>query len=468
MTELQKKSCRTLELHKVLELLEKEAVSPRAKEMARALEPEDNLVGCERLQQQTEDAVRLAGMLGSPSFSGVRDVSAGLERAKVGGSLNMKELLDIGALLRAARTGKGYLEKDTQVETVLADYFRRLSGNKYLEDKIEQSILSEEEIADTASSELREIRRRIRTAASRIRETLNRIISSPSYAKVLQDTVVTTRGDRYVVPVKAEFKGSIPGLVHDVSSSGATVFVEPMQVVELNNTIREERSKEKNEIDRILMELSAEVGAFANTIQQDYDILCTLDFIFAKAKLAYKMKACRPKLLEKGQTRLERARHPLLPRETAVPITFTIGGKTDAVIITGPNTGGKTVSLKTLGLLTLMAQCGLQLPCGDESTVRVCKNILADIGDEQSIEQSLSTFSSHMKNIVEILEKRANPGSMVLLDELGAGTDPVEGAALAVSIIEQLRRRSTGGGHHPLCRAENLCSGDRGRGKRLL
>lgn len=440
MTELQKKSCRTLELHKVLELLEKEAVSPRAKEMARALEPEDNLVGCERLQQQTEDAVRLAGMLGSPSFSGVRDVSAGLERAKVGGSLNMKELLDIGALLRVARTGKGYLEKDTQVETVLADYFRRLSGNKYLEDKIEQSILSEEEIADTASSELREIRRRIRTAASRIRETLNRIISSPSYAKVLQDTVVTTRGDRYVVPVKAEFKGSIPGLVHDVSSSGATVFVEPMQVVELNNTIREERSKEKNEIDRILMELSAEVGAFANTIQQDYDILCTLDFIFAKAKLAYKMKACRPKLLEKGQTRLERARHPLLPRETAVPITFTIGGKTDAVIITGPNTGGKTVSLKTLGLLTLMAQCGLQLPCGDESTVRVCKNILADIGDEQSIEQSLSTFSSHMKNIVEILEE-AGEGSMVLMDELGAGTDPVEGAALAVAIIEHLRQQ---------------------------
>ena len=438
MTELQKKSCRTLELHKVLELLEKEAVSPRAKEMARALEPEDNLVGCERLQQQTEDAVRLAGMLGSPSFSGVRDVSAGLERAKVGGSLNMKELLDIGALLRAACTGKGYLEKDTQVETVLADYFRRLSGNKYLEDRIEQSILSEEEIADTASSELREIRRRIRTAASRIRETLNRIISSPSYAKVLQDTVVTTRGDRYVVPVKAEFKGSIPGLVHDVSSSGATVFVEPMQVVELNNTIREERSKEKNEIDRILMELSAEVGAFANTIQQDYDILCTLDFIFAKAKLAYKMKACRPKLLEKGQTRLERARHPLLPRETAVPITFTIGGKTDAVIITGPNTGGKTVSLKTLGLLTLMAQCGLQLPCGDESTVRVCKNILADIGDEQSIEQSLSTFSSHMKNIVEILEE-AGEGSMVLMDELGAGTDPVEGAALAAAIIESAR-----------------------------
>ena len=306
MTELQKKSCRTLELHKVLELLEKEAVSLRAKEMARALEPEDNLVGCERLQQQTEDAVRLAGMLGSPSFSGVRDVSAGLERAKVGGSLNMKELLDIGALLRAARTGKGYLEKDTQVETVLADYFRRLSGNKYLEDKIEQSILSEEEIADTASSELREIRRRIRTAASRIRETLNRIISSPSYAKVLQDTVVTTRGDRYVVPVKAEFKGSIPGLAHDVSSSGATVFVEPMQVVELNNTIREERSKEKNEIDRILMELSAEVGAFANTIQQDYDILCTLDFIFAKAKLAYKMKACRPKLLDAARPPPER------------------------------------------------------------------------------------------------------------------------------------------------------------------
>ncbi len=441
MTELQRKSCRTLELPKVLELLARQAVSPKAKEMALALEPEQDVIACQRLQRQTEDAVKLAGLFGSPSFSGVRDVSPALDRAAAGGCLNQKELLDIAALLRSARSAKGYLEKDSQVETSLEDYFHRLTGNKYLEEKIEQAILSEEEMADNASPALRDIRRNIRVSSSRIREALNRVITSAGSAKALQDAVITVRDGRYVVPVKAEFKGSVPGLVHDVSSSGATVFVEPMQAVELNNAIRELQAKEKNEIERILMEFSGEAAAFAPAIRQDYEILCTLDFIFAKAKLAYEMKALRPGLTgPETATKLKRARHPLLPQDTAVPIDFTIGGKTDAVIITGPNTGGKTVSLKTLGLLTLMAQCGLQIPCGEDSVIQVCRSVLADIGDEQSIEQSLSTFSSHMKTIVEILSE-AGPGSLTLMDELGAGTDPVEGAALATAIIERLREQ---------------------------
>lgn len=438
MTELQKKSYRTLELNKVLALLAQEAVSPQAKARALELAPCDNLFECEKMQEQCDDAVRLAGMFGSPSFSGVHDVSGALSRADAGGSLNMHELLEIAALIRCARLTKNYLEKDSKIQTVLDEFFMMLQGNKYLEDKIENSIVSDEEMADNASSALRDIRRSIRLSSSKVREVLSKIIGSATNAKVLQDSIVTTRGDRFVVPVKAEFKGSVPGLVHDISSSGATVFIEPMQVVELNNTIRELKAKEKNEIERILAELSAEVAEFCGAIRADFDILCTLDFIFAKAKLAYKMKAMRPKMNEHGVTNLIRARHPLLDIKTAVPIDFSIGGKIKAVIVTGPNTGGKTVSLKTLGLLTLMAQCGMQIPCNERSEVAIYTKILADIGDEQSIEQSLSTFSSHMKNLVEII-KEAGKSSLVLTDELGAGTDPVEGAALAVSIIESLR-----------------------------
>lgn len=440
MTELQKKSCRTLELSKVLALLAEQAVSPAAKERALALEPCDDIVECEKLQLQCDDAVRLAGMFGSPSFSGVRDVSMSLSRADAGGNLNMRELLDIAALLKCARATKNYLEQDSKVQTVLDELFSRLMGNRYLEEKIENAIISEEEMADGASSELRDIRRAIRNSASKVRDTLSKIIGSATNAKVLQDAIITSRDGRFVVPVKAEFKGSLPGLVHDISSSGATVFIEPMQVIELNNAIRELKAKEKNEIERILAELSAEVGSFCGTISADFEILCVLDFIFAKAKLAYKMKAMRPKLTATGETNLIRARHPLLAMDTAVPIDFAIGGKTNAVIVTGPNTGGKTVSLKTLGLLTLMAQCGLQIPCNEQSVVSMYTRVLADIGDEQSIEQSLSTFSSHMTNIVEIL-KEAGSRTLVLMDELGAGTDPVEGAALAVAIIESLRER---------------------------
>ena len=439
---LQEKSLRTLELHKVLELLAEQTQTDLARERALSLRPETVLSRCELLQQQCADAVHLMGLFGSPSFDGVRDLSGALSRADMGGVLNMAELLAVARLLRAARTTRGYLENHREGKTSLDELFSSLSGNKYLEDKITTSIISEEEIADSASSELNDIRRQMRVASSRVRETLNRITSSPTYQKMLQDSLVTIRSGRYVVPVKAEYRSAFGGLVHDVSSSGATLFIEPTAVVDLNNSIRVLAGKEQQEIERILAALSAEVAACAGAMQRDYETLCALDFIFARSKLAYKMKALRPRLSDSGKTVLHRARHPLLDIEKAVPIDFEIGGKCDTVIITGPNTGGKTVSIKTVGLLTVMAQCGLQIPAGEDSVVRLRTSVLADIGDEQSIEQSLSTFSSHMVNIVDILHA-ADSGALVLLDELGAGTDPVEGAALAMAIIEELRRRGS-------------------------
>ncbi len=439
---LQEKSLHTLEFYKVLELLAAETQTDLAREQALALKPETSLSRCELLQQQCADAVTLMGLYGSPSFGGVRDLSGALSRADMGGVLNPAELLAVARLLQAARTTRGYLEHHRDGRTSLDELFASLSGNKYLEDKITSAIISEEEIADSASSELNDIRRQMRVSASRVREVLNRITSSQTYQKMLQDNLVTIRSGRYVVPVKAEYRSAFGGLVHDVSSSGATLFIEPTAVVDLNNTIRVLAGKEQHEIERILAELSAEVAACAGALQRDYETLCALDFIFARGKLAYKMKALRPRLVSDGKTVLRRARHPLLPHEKAVPIDFEIGGRCDTVIITGPNTGGKTVSIKTAGLLTVLAQCGLQIPAGEGSVICIRTAVLADIGDEQSIEQSLSTFSSHMTNIVEILQ-HADAGSLVLLDELGAGTDPIEGAALAMAIIEELRRRGS-------------------------
>lgn len=435
---LQEKSYYTIELPKILALLAQEAATGPAKEMCLALRPSDSLTECEKLQQETEDAVRLIGLQGSPAFSGIKDVSAALERAEKGGFLNPVELLSVCAMLRAARLTKSYREERREQETSLDEYFSMLSGNKFLEEKIENAIVSEEEISDHASDALYQIRRQIRTAASKVRDVLAKITSSQS--KILQDSIITQRNGRFVVPVKAEYRGSMPGMVHDTSSSGATLFIEPAAVVELNNNIRILQGKEQAEIERILAELSADTAQFAGAIRRDYELLCKLDFVFARGKLAYQMKAMRPVLLEKGRTEINRARHPLLNKDTAVPISFRIGGETDTVIITGPNTGGKTVGIKTLGLLTAMAQCGLQIPASDGSRIVIFKNILADIGDEQSIEQSLSTFSSHMRTIVDILEA-ADDQTLVLLDELGAGTDPVEGAALARAIIEELRGR---------------------------
>ena len=440
MSELYDKSIRTLELPAVLEVLAQKAVSEAARERCRKLYPSSDLDEVRRLLDETDAARTRLGLYGSPAFSGVKDVSAALTRADHGGMLNTRELLDIAGLLTASRRVSEY-ERDRQGEaTVLDHYFSALHTNKYLEDRIRGAILDEETIADTASPELADIRRKMRVAATKGRQILQRIISSPSYAKVLQEALITQRDGRFVVPVKAECKGSLPGLVHDISSSGATLFVEPMGVVQANNELKELQAREEREIERILRQLSADCGDQMENILYDYDILVHLDVIFARAQLSYQMNAVRPEVRRRGGIVLRRARHPLLDPAKAVPISVELGQQFDTLVITGPNTGGKTVTLKTLGLLCLMAQCGLHIPADDGSVVRVFDRVLADVGDEQSIEQSLSTFSAHMANIVQILQQ-ADEQSLLLFDELGAGTDPVEGAALAIAVIQEVRSR---------------------------
>ena len=442
MNTLFEKSIRTLELPVVLEMLASLAVSDAAKEKCRGLSPVCDLEEAVRLQEETQSARERLGLYGSPSFSGVKDVSRALNRADHGGVLNTRELLDVADLLTASRRVAEY-DRDRQGEkTVLDHLFSALHTNKFLEDKIRGAILDEETIADSASPELADIRRKMRLAASKGRQILQRIISSPFYAKVLQEALITQRDGRFVVPVKAECKGSIPGLVHDISSSGATLFVEPMGVVQANNELKELQAREEKEIDRILRILSGECAAQMMNILYDYDILVHLDVIFARGQLSYRMNAAKPILARRGGIVLRRARHPLLDQAKAVPISLELGNSYDTLVITGPNTGGKTVTLKTIGLLTLMAQCGLQIPADDGCRLRVFDRVLADVGDEQSIEQSLSTFSAHMSNTVEIL-RQADENSLLLFDELGAGTDPVEGAALAIAIIQNGRSKGS-------------------------
>ena len=438
MSELFEKSIRTLELPAVLEKLAAKAVSQAAKDRCLKLTPSTDAEEVLRLLDETDAAKERLGLHGSPSFSGVKDVSAALTRADHGGMLNTRELLDIAGVLTASRRVADYDAQRQGEETVLDRLFTSLHTNKYLEEQIRSAILDEETIADTASSELADIRRKMRLAASKGRQILQRIISSPSYAKVLQEALITQRDGRFVVPVKAECKGSMPGLVHDVSSSGATLFVEPMGVVQANNELKELEAREKKEIDRILRQLSAACAGSMENILWDYDILVHLDVIFARAQLSYQLNASRPEVRRRGGVALRRARHPLLDQAKAVPITVELGEQFDTLVITGPNTGGKTVTLKTIGLLCLMAQCGLHIPADSGSAVRVFHRVLADVGDEQSIEQSLSTFSAHMSNIVQIL-REVDGKSLLLFDELGAGTDPVEGAALAIAIIESAR-----------------------------
>ena len=438
MSELFDKSIRTLELPRVLQMLADQAVSAEAKTRALAVRPETEPEEVLHLLDQTDAARTMIGLRGSPSFSGVKPVAQALDRADRGGGLNTRELLMIADLLTAARRAKEYFNADAAEKTAIDHLFLSLHGNRYLEEKIKRCIVDEDTIADAASTELADIRRHMRAAQAKSRQILQRIISSPSYSKVLQEAIITQRDGRFVVPVKAEHKGDLPGLVHDISSTGATLFVEPMGVVQANNEYIELEAKEQKEIERILAELSAEAAAHREDIQWDYDALVHLDLIFARGQLSYKMDAVRPEVRRDGAIRLRKARHPLLDAKTAVPIDIELGEAFDTLVITGPNTGGKTVSLKTLGLLTLMAQCGLHIPAGDRSAVSVYRRVLADIGDEQSIEQNLSTFSAHMVNIVAIL-KEVDRQSLVLFDELGAGTDPVEGAALAIAVIQHVR-----------------------------
>ena len=438
MSELYHKSWQKLELNMVLQQLSACAGSSDGKVACLALVPSSDLDEVQRLLDETTAASDLSTRKGYPGFSGAVNVLTSLDRAERGGVLHPKELLQVAGVLRCARTVRDYITEEEE-PTVLTPMFQMLTGNKYLEERIFSSILTEDEIADSASAELADIRRHMRVQSAKVKESLQKIISSPTYAKVLREPIITIRQGRYVVPVKSECKNDIPGLVHDVSATGSTYFVEPMSAVNANNALRELELSEKKEIERILAEFSADVAAYRQTIADDFHLLVQLDVIFAKAKLAYQMRAWAPVMNDRGRVDLRNARHPLIDGKVVVPISVRLGSDFDTMIITGPNTGGKTVTLKTIGLLTLMAECGLHIPAGDGSELSTFDAILADIGDEQSIAQSLSTFSSHMRTIVDIVAECDNR-TLVLFDELGAGTDPAEGAALAIALIEFCRK----------------------------
>ncbi|MGN0486820.1 MAG: endonuclease MutS2 [Acutalibacteraceae bacterium] len=429
-----------LELPKVLDRLADFTSCEDAKEAALNLEPESNLSLVNVLLQQTADAHMLMAKFGAPSFGGLKNVNNSLSRAGAGSVLNMRELLDIAEVLRVIRSLSEWKDRNSGIVTGIDTYFTSLVPNKFLEDRITSAIISEEEMSDNASPALYDIRRKIRAASSKVRDQLDKMTRSSHFQKFLRESIVTMRNGRYVVPVKAEHRGEISGLVHDTSSSGATVFIEPAGVVEANNEIKVLQSKERDEIDRILFELSAEAGGFYQSIKSSYECAVELNLIFAKAKLAYEMKASLPLVNDKGCINLKNARHPLIDPKKVVATNISLGRDFDTLVITGPNTGGKTVSIKTIGLMSLMAMCGLMLPVSDQSEISVFHRVLADIGDEQSIEQSLSTFSSHMVNIISIIEA-ADENTLVLIDELGAGTDPVEGAALAIAILEKIHEK---------------------------
>jgi len=430
------KTIRTLEFDKICAMLEEHAATDGAKVLARNLRPSDDTYTVLRRLRRTTDARRLADAKGAPSFGRIRDVSSACERAEKGAILSPRELLDCANVLRTSRILQDYHVGNHPFDTVLDEVFDRLIPDRKLEERIHRAIPAEDMIADEASPLLADIRRKIRNENAKIKETLQKMISGNS--RYLQENIVTMRGGRYVIPVKAECKAEVKGLIHDTSSTGATIFIEPMAVVDANNEIRILHTKEEREIERILSELSAAVGAVADALWLDYKNINELAFVFACGELSASMKAVAPMISGDRAVKLIGARHPLIDKDKVVPITISLGDTFDTLVITGPNTGGKTVSLKTIGLFALMVQSGLHIPCEADSCICTYDSILVDLGDEQSIEQSLSTFSSHMVNIVTIMEQ-VGERSLVLFDELGGGTDPVEGAALAVAIIESVR-----------------------------
>lgn len=434
-----KKVLKILEFDKILERLQGYTESEAVKKRIYRLEPFSEKADAERAQKETTEAMSTLLKLGSPPVNlAVADSRGSAKRAEQGGTLTARELMDISRLLYVARRMKSYLGETSEECAVLRDISERLLTAKALEDKINAAIISEEEIADDASAELSAIRRRMKNLNGKIKDTLNGMIHSQHYKKFLQDPIVTMRSDRYVIPVRAEYKSEVPGIVHDTSSTGLTMFIEPMSVVNSNNEIRDLRNKEQQEIERILAELSALTAENSHEIFVDFKCIAELDFIFAKGRLSLDMNAAEPKLNDEGIINFKRARHPLIDKDKVVANDISLGGGTDTLVVTGPNTGGKTVTLKTVGLLSIMAASGLHIPAAEGSDAAVFSKIYADIGDEQSIEQSLSTFSSHMTNTVKILRGVDNR-TLALFDELGAGTDPTEGAALAIAILEHLR-----------------------------
>jgi len=435
---MKERTLRVLEFTKIRERLASKALTPMGVERCMALTPSDNLPEIEMWQAETEEAAVILQYLGASPLVAFDDVRPSISLAEKGATLSPKALLTVASLLAAARSARSALDTERENTPLLKSKAQALVSLRHIEDDITNAIISEEEIADRASTELMNIRRHLRGATERIKEKLNQMVRNPNFQKYLSDTIITMRNDRYVIPVRADSRAMVPGLVHDQSATGATLFIEPMAAVEMGNELRQWEAKEKQEIERILAALSAEIAPYADQLRVTVEVLAELDFIFAKGLLSREMYAVTPKLNKNGYLNIIRGRHPLIDPEKVVPSNLWLGRDFTSLIITGPNTGGKTVTLKTVGLFTLMAQAGLQVPADIGTELAVFEQVFADIGDEQSIEQSLSTFSSHMTNIVSIMHE-VTPSDLVLFDELGAGTDPTEGAALAQAILTRLR-----------------------------